>query len=200
MSIISGYTKSMFAEHRTVMVSVGGAMFTMDEPIILLRRRLRENDLSQAAIGKLFGKSRAWASQELFADPRRVLRRLLIDQPSAVTELAQMLGWSSRDAMFQDLNVFEDTERQTISNSEGGPRQTDAERRGWKMPEKEESEPEVPFALREAIAKYGHGDNIAFAEPRWTHTLLAVDFREEPETPEDWLAVFAKLRKIIDPR
>lgn len=78
------------------------------------------------------------------------------------------------------------------------PRQTDAERRGWTLPPEEE--PEIPEALSEAAEMYGHGKNAPLAERRWLVELAGLDFREEPETPEDWLAVYVRLSKLIDPK
>lgn len=78
------------------------------------------------------------------------------------------------------------------------PSLTDAERRGWKLPPEEE--PEIPAALREAAEMYGHGKNAPLAENRWLRELATLDFREEPETPEDWLAVYVRLSKLIDPK
>lgn len=76
---------------------------------------------------------------------------------------------------------------------------TDAERRGWVLPE-EDAEPEIPPALQIAAEKYGHGDNAPLAERRWLVELADLDFREEPETPEDWLAIYSRLSKLIDPK
>ncbi|SMB89110.1 hypothetical protein [Deinococcus hopiensis] len=76
---------------------------------------------------------------------------------------------------------------------------TDAERRGWVLPE-EEPEIEIPDALREAAEMYGHGKNAPLAEKRWLLELADLDFREEPETPEDWLALYVRLSKLIDPK
>lgn len=74
-----------------------------------------------------------------------------------------------------------------------------AERRGWVIPD-EDPEPEIPEALQEAADRYGHGPNAPLSEPRWLRELADLDFREEPETPEDWLAVYARLSKIINPK
>lgn len=78
-------------------------------------------------------------------------------------------------------------------------RLTDAERRGWVLPE-DDDEPEIPETLLIAAQKYGHGDNAPFAERRWLRELSELDFREEPETPEDWLAIYSRLSKLIDPK
>lgn len=83
---------------------------------------------------------------------------------------------------------------------EGPARQlSHAQRRGWVIPD-ENPEPEIPGALQEAADMYGHGPNAPLAETRWLRELANLDFREEPETPEDWLAVYARLSKIIDPK
>ena len=74
-----------------------------------------------------------------------------------------------------------------------------AQRRGWVIPD-EDPEPEIPEALQEAADRYGHGPNAPLSEPRWLRELADLDFREEPETPEDWLAVYARLSKIINPK
>jgi transcriptional regulator with XRE-family HTH domain len=37
-------------------------------------------------------------------------------------------------------------------------------------------------------------------EPRWQRWLANTDFRDEPETPEDWLAVFMYFREKVNPR
>lgn len=75
---------------------------------------------------------------------------------------------------------------------------TDAERRGWVLPEEEE--PEIPEALQIAAEKYGHGENAGLAEREWLLELADLDFREEPETPEDWLAIYSRLSKLIKPK
>lgn len=171
-------------------------MGTKDDPATLLRRRTREHGLSQADIGRLFGKSRAWASQELFADPQKVLRRILVDDPTRLDALARALAWDNRDEMLRDLDVFGSA---TLRPSPT-PHQplTDAERRGWQLPPEEE--PEIPATLLEAAEMYGHGKNAPLAERRWLLELAGLDFREEPETPEDWLAIYARLSKLIDPK
>lgn len=76
---------------------------------------------------------------------------------------------------------------------------THAERRGWVLPDEDE-EPEIPEALLLAAQKYGHGENAPLAERRWLLELADLDFREEPETPEDWLAIYSRLSKLIDPK
>lgn len=76
---------------------------------------------------------------------------------------------------------------------------TDAERRGWTLPDEDQG-PEIPEALRVAAEKYGHGENAPLAERRWLEELADLDFREEPETPEDWLALYSRLSKMIDPK
>ena len=78
------------------------------------------------------------------------------------------------------------------------PPKTHAERRGWVLPEEEE--PDIPEALQIAAEKYGHGDNAPLAERRWLLELAELDFREEPETPEDWLAIYSRLSKLINPK
>lgn len=86
-----------------------------------------------------------------------------------------------------------------IEISVPGPRPlTHAERRGWVLPEEEE--PDIPEALQIAAQKYGHGDNAPLAERRWLLELADLDFREEPETPEDWLAIYSRLSKLINPK
>ncbi|GGO22016.1 helix-turn-helix domain-containing protein [Deinococcus humi] len=75
---------------------------------------------------------------------------------------------------------------------------TDAERRGWTLPP--EVEPEIPDMLLEAAQLYGHGKNAPLAERRWLLELSDLDFREEPESPEDWLAIYVRLSKLIDPK
>ena len=37
-------------------------------------------------------------------------------------------------------------------------------------------------------------------EPRWQRWLANTDFRDEPETPEDWLTVFLYFREKVNPR
>lgn len=37
-------------------------------------------------------------------------------------------------------------------------------------------------------------------EPRWQRWLANTDFRDEPETPEDWLSVFMYFREKVNPR
>ena len=81
---------------------------------------------------------------------------------------------------------------------EANPVPTDAERRGYKLPP--EPEVEIPELLREAARLYGKGQHAPLREERWLRELASLDFREEPETPEDWLAVYVRLSKLIKPR
>lgn len=81
-----------------------------------------------------------------------------------------------------------------------GRRIPDAERKGWIIPDETEPEPEIPDALDEAAKLYGHGLNAPLAERRWLLELASLDFREEPETPEDWLAIYVRLAKLINPK
>lgn len=37
-------------------------------------------------------------------------------------------------------------------------------------------------------------------EPRWQRWLANTDFRDEPESPEDWLAVFLYFKEKVNPR
>jgi len=37
-------------------------------------------------------------------------------------------------------------------------------------------------------------------EPRWQRWLAQTDFREEPETSEDWLTTFLYFREKVNPR
>ena len=75
---------------------------------------------------------------------------------------------------------------------------THAERRGWVLPEEEE--PEIPEALLIAAQKYGHGEHAGLSERGWLLELADLDFREEPETPEDWLAIYSRLSRVIRPK
>ena len=72
----------------------------------LLRTRLKERGLSQHEAAKLFNRTRAWASQELFSEPDRALRRQLIVQPDSVEAFAVWLGWVNTRAMFADLGLL----------------------------------------------------------------------------------------------
>ena len=53
--------------------------------------------------------------------------------------------------------------------------------------------------LQEAINQYG-GRFPKLREDRWQRWLANTEFREEPETAEDWLAVFLDFEKKINPR
>lgn len=109
---------------------------------------------------------------------------------SRVISLANALSWT----------VQQMQEATGIDLGNAAPRTpSHAQRRGWVIPD-EEPEPEIPEALQEAADRYGHGPNAALSEPRWLRELADLDFREEPETPEDWLAVYARLSKIINPK
>jgi hypothetical protein len=72
----------------------------------LLRTRLKERGLSQHEAARIFNRTRAWASQELFSEPDRALRRQLIVQPDSVEEFAVWLGWVNTRAMFADLGLL----------------------------------------------------------------------------------------------
>lgn len=112
--------------------------------------------------------------------------------------LRQALG-ISLDEWVSETGIQIVTEA-VVSDSDAKTRPlSHAERRGWVIPD-EDPEPEIPGALQEAADMYGHGPNAPLAETRWLRELANLDFREEPETPEDWLAVYARLSKIIDPK
>lgn len=112
------------------------------------------------------------------------------------------LGPDTREALRLTLAISaetweEDTGLLTLT-PDVPPPLTDAERRGWTMPP--EVEPEIPDTLLEAAKLYGHGKNAPLAERRWLLELAELDFREEPESPEDWLAIYVRLSKLIDPK
>jgi hypothetical protein len=58
---------------------------------------------------------------------------------------------------------------------------------------------DLPDTLRGFIDEYGRKFK-ELLEPRWQRWLANTDFREEPETPEDWLAVFLYFREKVNPR
>lgn len=58
---------------------------------------------------------------------------------------------------------------------------------------------EVSDSLQEAVDQFG-GRFPKLKEERWQRWLATTEFRDEPETPEDWLAVFLDFEKKINPR
>lgn len=63
--------------------------------------------MSQADAARFFGKSRAWGSQELFSDPKKTLRRLIIEEPGRVARFAKELKWPGLEEMSDDLDLFD---------------------------------------------------------------------------------------------
>jgi len=66
-------------------------------------------------------------------------------------------------------------------------------------PARETETLEVAPALQEAVELFSPRFP-EIGEERWLRFLMDTDFREEPETPEDWLSVFLALRKHINPQ
>lgn len=58
---------------------------------------------------------------------------------------------------------------------------------------------ELSDTLRAFIDKYSQTFK-ELLEPRWQRWLANTDFRDEPETPEDWLAVFMYFKEKVNPR
>lgn len=58
---------------------------------------------------------------------------------------------------------------------------------------------ELSETLRAFIDKYAQTFK-ELLEPRWQRWLANTDFRDEPETPEDWLAVFMYFKEKVNPR
>jgi transcriptional regulator with XRE-family HTH domain len=58
---------------------------------------------------------------------------------------------------------------------------------------------ELSATLQAFIDKYAKTFK-ELLEPRWQRWLANTDFRDEPETPEDWLAVFMYFREKVNPR
>ena len=76
--------------------------------------------------------------------------------------------------------------------------QTDAERRGWRVPE-QEPEP-IPDALVEAARLFGGQSEWAgIAEPRWQRYLADLHYRNKPTTPAGWLNAYLKLKDDHNP-
>ena len=63
---------------------------------------------------------------------------------------------------------------------------------------REQAAPLAP-ALQEAVNHYGERFP-KLREDRWQRWLSNTEFRDEPETAEDWLAVFLDFEKKINPR
>lgn len=132
-------------------------------------------------------------------DPRAALTPDYLSKLEYGTRSLAAAALDVREAIREALGITRETwEKETgLATGETRPK-THAERRGWVLPEEEE--PEIPEALQIAADKYGHGDNAPLAERRWLLELADLDFREEPETPEDWLAIYSRLSKLINPK
>lgn len=147
---------------------------------ILLRKRLHEAGLSQAAASRIFRRSRAWGSQELFADPKKTLRRMIIENPAAVDEFAITLGWRSWEEMAQELNVFEDEMSALV--------ETRSETTQPKF--------EVVPALRDAIERFGDDFPDLQAE-KWQQYLASFRSRNQRDKNAiEWLDFYRNLKKF----
>ena len=133
-------------------------------------------------------------------DPRAALTPDYLSKLEYGTRSLASAALDVREAIREALGISREAWERETGLATGEPRPlTDAERRGWVLPDEDQG-PEIPEALRVAAEKYGHGDNAPLAERRWLEELADLDFREEPETPEDWLALYSRLSKMIDPK
>lgn len=168
---------------------------------LLERRELR----GFATASDLAKKSKEVADQlqdpQMVAFSQQTLSRLEGDKtgefianarPRIQRMLSYLLGWSA-----EEFEASVGVSIPAVPNFPN-PTSTDAERRGWTLPPA--AEPEIPAALLEAAQKYGTGEHAPLAERRWLLELAGLDFRDEPETPEDWLALYVRLSKVINPR
>lgn len=130
----------------------------------------------------------AEVSQKLISEIERGEQDLLSAGIGRVRNIARALEWS--------LNELQEQTGLDLGIELSHP--TDAERRGYKLPP--EPAVEIPELLREAARLYGKGQHAPMKEERWLRELASLDFREEPETPEDWLAIYVRLSKLIKPR
>lgn len=186
---IEGHCPANFHRGWTVLLISGYPVFTMtresERPLeaghvsanaagTVLRERLRNAHMSQATAARLFGKSRAWGSQELFADPKKTLRRLLIDQPAAVAEFARALGWQSREEMVAALDLFEEGRA-----LEAAPRKATP----------------LPAGLQRAVENFGS----AFPDllsPSWQNYLAGFRWRTgAPSEAHAWLDLYRDLTR-----
>lgn len=70
-----------------------------DDPGMVLRRQMREVGLSQAALGQAVKKSQGWISQYLFGDTQATIKRLWVNDPYRLTQLAKALEWSDQELL-----------------------------------------------------------------------------------------------------
>lgn len=132
-------------------------------------------------------------------DPRAALTPDYLSKLEYGTRSLASAALDVREAIREALGISREAWERETGLATGEPRPlTHAERRGWVLPEEEE--PEIPEALQIAAEKYGHGENAPLAEREWLLELADLDFREEPETPEDWLAIYSRLSKLIKPK
>jgi SOS-response transcriptional repressor LexA len=60
---------------------------------------MREVGLSQSALGQAVRKSQGWVSQYLFGDTSTTLKRIWINDPYTLTQLAKSLEWSDHELL-----------------------------------------------------------------------------------------------------
>lgn len=181
----------MFYERCTVLLDMRRIPANIDEAGIILRRRLHDAGLSQAEVARMFGKSRAWGSQELFSDPKKTLRRMMIDQPATVAEFARSLGWADRDEMISELDLFDDDFS------------ADPARSGPPIPPVipfRETPITIPPQLLEMVEK--HGDDYPVLKTERMQRMLAAPrahggLEVGPQTVEDWFDYWMANKRFL---
>lgn len=139
-------------------------------------------DVSQQAVGY-------WETGKVNLQkvhPRR-LRAYASVLKISLQQLAEAVNLTAKD-------LFSDTALQTEEFFDESDIRTK-----YALPQLPPLEPELSDSLKEAIEKFG--DSFPkLRETRWQHWLATTEFRDEPETPEDWLAVFLDFEKKINLR
>lgn len=74
---------------------------------IRVRQRMREEAIKAIDLAKAVGMSRSWVAGEFLAQPARVLRRLIINEPEKAQTLARALKYRDLTAMVNDLDLSE---------------------------------------------------------------------------------------------
>jgi Peptidase S24-like len=68
--------------------------------------RLKMHGQNQQDVANIFGRTRAWASQEFFGEPERTIRRLFVHQPDALNDMARIAGWENARTMMTELEIM----------------------------------------------------------------------------------------------
>ncbi|GAA3995396.1 hypothetical protein GCM10022631_02070 [Deinococcus rubellus] len=109
---------------------------------------------------------------------------MLIDQPATLDTFAKALGWSSRDELLIDMDLFEGTLLAGDSPLILDPKPAQPARELW---------PNLALAIEE------YGDRARYREmatPHWRDYLNTFDFYDGNDlSPEGWAELFLTLKQ-----